>query len=78
VTFDVFVRAALLRMQGAGVVSRPVMDVELLDAMTNRSGRRNHLPARIHSRDGRLVAARVPTAGSGLSMESWVRNNCMN
>jgi molybdopterin molybdotransferase len=64
VTFDVFVRAALLRMQGAQVVSRPRVEVELLEALTNRSGRRNHLPARIHSRGGRLVAARVPTAGS--------------
>jgi molybdopterin molybdotransferase len=64
VTFDVFVRAALLRMQGGRVVSRPQVDVELLDAMSNRSGRRNYLPARVRVQEGRLVAARVPTAGS--------------
>jgi molybdopterin molybdotransferase len=64
VTFDIFVRAALLRMQGSRVVSRPIVEVELLEAMTNRSGRTNHLPARIRVQDGRLVAARVPTAGS--------------
>lgn len=64
VTFDVFVRAALLRMQGARVVSRPRVEVELLEAVTNRSGRRNHLPVRISARDGRLVAARVASAGS--------------
>jgi len=64
VTFDIFVRAALLRMQGSRVVSRPKVEVELLEAMTNRSGRKNHLPARIRVQDGRLVAARVPTAGS--------------
>jgi molybdopterin molybdotransferase len=64
VTFDVFVRAALLRMQGSRVVSRPTVEVELLEAMTNRSGRRNHLPARIRAQEGRLVAARVPSAGS--------------
>jgi molybdopterin molybdotransferase len=64
VTFDVFVRAALLRMQGARVVSRPRVEVELEEAMTNRSGRQNHLPARVRVRDGRLVAARVATAGS--------------
>jgi len=64
VTFDVFVRAALLRMQGSRVVSRPTVEVELLEAMSNRSGRKNHLPARIRVRDGRLVATRVPTAGS--------------
>ena len=64
VTFDVFVRAALLRMQGARVVSRPKVEVELEEAMTNRSGRRNHLPVRIRVEDGRLLACRVPTAGS--------------
>ena len=64
VTFDVFVRAALLRMQGARVVSRPRVEVELAEAMTNRSGRQNHLPVRIRVQDGRLVASRVPTAGS--------------
>jgi molybdopterin molybdotransferase len=64
VTFDVFVRAALLRMQGSRVVSRPKVEVELLEEMTNRSGRQNHLPARIRVQDGRLVAARVPSAGS--------------
>lgn len=64
VTFDVFVRAALLKMQGARVVSRPMVDVELLDAMTNRSGRASYLPARVRASGGRLVAARVTTAGS--------------
>jgi molybdopterin molybdotransferase len=64
VTFDVFVRAALLRMQGARVVSRPRVEVELEEAMTNRSGRQNHLPARIRVENGRLLAARVPSAGS--------------
>src|SRR4030095_17023373 len=57
VTFDVFVRAALLRMQGARVVSRPTVEAELEEAMSNRSGRQNHLPARIRVKDGRLVAA---------------------
>ncbi len=64
VTFDVFVRAALLRMQGARVVSRPRVEVELLEPMTNRSGRANHLPARVRVHDGRLVAEGVRSAGS--------------
>ena len=64
VTFDVFVRAALLRMQGARVVSRPRVEVELAEAMTNRSGRENHLPARVRIEGGRLVAAPVRSAGS--------------
>jgi molybdopterin molybdotransferase len=64
VTFDLFARAALLRMQGARVVSRPQVEVELLESVTNRSGRRNHLPARVHFEGGRLVAAPLRSVGS--------------
>jgi molybdopterin molybdotransferase len=64
VTFDLFVRSALLRMQGARVVTRPQVEVELLESVTNRSGRRNHLPARVHLEGGRLVAAPLRSVGS--------------
>jgi molybdopterin molybdotransferase len=64
VTFDLFVRPALLRMQGARVVTRPQVEVELLESVTNRSGRRNHLPARVHLEGGRLVAAPLRSVGS--------------
>jgi molybdopterin molybdotransferase len=64
VTFDLFVRAALLRMQGARVVTRPQVEVELLESVTNRSGRRNHLPARVHLDGGRLVAEPLRSVGS--------------
>jgi molybdopterin molybdotransferase len=65
VTFDVFVRAALLKMQGARVVSRPWVEVELLAPLKNRSGRRAHLPARVRFEEGRLVARPVRSMGSG-------------
>jgi molybdopterin molybdotransferase len=64
VTFDLFVRAALLRMQGARVVTRPQVEVELLEGVANRSGRRNHLPARVHLEGGRLVATPLRSVGS--------------
>jgi molybdopterin molybdotransferase len=64
VTFDLFVRAALLRMQGARVVRRPELEVELLGRARNRSGRRAHLPARVRFSGGRLVAELVPSRGS--------------
>ena len=64
VTFDLFVRAALLRMQGARVVRRPELEVELLGRARNRSGRRAHLPARVRFSGGRLVADLVPSRGS--------------
>ena len=64
VTFDVFVRAALLRMQGAKVVSRPRVEVELLDSVKNRSGRQAYSPARVGFEKGRLVARPVASQGS--------------
>jgi molybdopterin biosynthesis enzyme len=51
-------------MQGARTVSRPVVEVELLGAMRNKSGRRAHLPARVRSKSGRLVAAPLRSQGS--------------
>jgi molybdopterin molybdotransferase len=65
VTFDLFVRAALLRMQGARCVSRPRVEVELLGPLKNRSGRQAHLPARVRFEEGRLVARPVRSMGSG-------------
>jgi molybdopterin molybdotransferase len=64
VTFDVFVRAALLRMQGARAVSRPTVEVELLEAVRNKSGRKAHLPARIRFEGGRFVARPLASMGS--------------
>jgi molybdopterin molybdotransferase len=64
VTFDVFVRAALLRMQGATVVQRPTVEVELGAALRNRSGRRAYLPVQLRADGGRLVARPVKSMGS--------------
>jgi molybdopterin molybdotransferase len=64
VTFDLFVRAALLRMQGARVVTRPSVDVGLLAGVRNASGRRAHFPACVRSEGGRLVAQPLPSVGS--------------
>ena len=64
VTFDVFVRAALLRMQGARVVSRPTVEVELLEAVRNKSGRQAHLPAQIRFEAGRILAQPLASMGS--------------
>jgi len=52
-------------MQGARVLSRPRVKVELLGAIRNRSGRRSHVPARVRFEGGRLVARPVRSMGSG-------------
>ena len=64
VTFELFVRPCLRRMQGARSLSRPRVPVELASVARNRSGRTSHLPARVSWRDGRLVAELVRSAGS--------------
>jgi len=64
VTFDLFVRAALLRMQGARVTSRPTLEAELLGPVRNRSGRQAHVPARVRYEGGRLVADPIRSMGS--------------
>jgi molybdopterin molybdotransferase len=64
VTFDLFVRAALLKMQGASTVLRPRLEVELAAAVRNRSGRQLHAPARVHFADGRFLAEPLRSAGS--------------
>jgi molybdopterin molybdotransferase len=65
VSFDLFVRPALLKLQGASVLSRPRLRVELATAAQNRSGRKSHLPACVRFEDGRLVARLLRSAGSG-------------
>lgn len=64
VTFDVFVRAALLRLQGARVVSRPRLEAELAGPARNRSRRTAYLPIRLRFEAGRLYAHPLPSAGS--------------
>lgn len=64
VTFDVFVRAALLRMQGARTVVRPTVEAELGAMMKNRSGRRAHLPAQLRFEGHRFVARPLQSMGS--------------
>ncbi len=64
VTFDLFVRPTLLRMQGATAVSRPTVEVEIVARVKNRSGRRAHSPARVLWEAGRLLAHPLRSQGS--------------
>jgi molybdopterin molybdotransferase len=64
VTFDLFVRPALLRMQGARTLARPSVVVELGAPVTNRSGRRAHLPVELRFESHRFVARPLRSLGS--------------
>jgi molybdopterin molybdotransferase len=65
VTFELFVRPCLLRLQGARALLAPRVPVSLGGAFANRSGRTSHAPAVVAVEDGRLVARPVRTQGSG-------------
>ncbi len=64
VTFELFVRPCLRRMQGARGLARPRLPVVLASGIPNRSGRTSHLPARVRWQDGRFVAEPLRSAGS--------------
>lgn len=65
VTFELFARPALLKMQGAAAFLRPKVAATLDSPLTNRSGRRNYLPVLVTASEGSLHAAPVRTQGSG-------------
>ena len=76
VTFELFVRPALLRMQGARVVTRPPVRVTLAEGVANRSGRRAYSPALVRSEGGRLQAWPVMSQGSA-DLVAHARANAM-
>lgn len=65
VTFDLFVRPALLRMQGARALARPRLFARAAAAFTNRSGRENHVPARLRFDAGGAHVRPLRSQGSG-------------
>lgn len=65
VTFELFARPALLRMQGAHAFLRPTFEARLEGSLANRSGRRNYLPVRVtFGAEGPRVRP-IRTQGSG-------------
>lgn len=65
VTFELFARPSLLRLQGAVAVHRPTLRAVLDAPLANRSGRRNFLPVSARFDEGVLRARPVRTQGSG-------------
>ena len=65
VTFELFARPALLKMQGAIALDRPLLEAELDGALSNRSNRRNYLPVRVTRAADGLHAQPIRTQGSG-------------
>jgi molybdopterin molybdotransferase len=65
VTFELFVRTALARLEGAPDPVREILQARLLDSLTNRGPRRAYLPGWLRAGDDfDLVAEPIPTKGS--------------
>jgi molybdopterin molybdotransferase len=64
VTFNVFVRPALRRMQGAREALLPTVSARLLRTINDASSRRSYLPARLFIKDGCVVVESLKWGGS--------------
>jgi len=65
VTFELFARPALLKMQAARAFLRPAFEAVLEAPLTNRSNRRNYLPVLVSRGADGLQARPIRTQGSG-------------
>jgi molybdopterin molybdotransferase len=64
VTFNVFARTALRRLQGIAEAVLPTVQAELAVSLNDSSSRRSYLPARLSIRDGRAIAEPLKWVGS--------------
>lgn len=74
VTFELFVRPALLRMQGANALLRPLLEATLDGPLTNRSARQSYLPVCATWKKGGLFARPLRTQGSGDTLAHSMAN----
>lgn len=65
VTFELFARPALLKMQSARAFRRPTLEAILDGPLANRSNRRNYLPVLVTRGEDGLHAQPIRTQGSG-------------
>jgi molybdopterin molybdotransferase len=64
VTFNVFARTALRRLQGNVEALLPTVRAELVSAINDSSSRRSYLPAKLSIKDGRAIVEPLKWAGS--------------
>ena len=66
VTFELFVRPALLKMMGKKNLAKPTVEAIMEDSIKNKAGRRLYDRAIIQRRDGRYYARLTGPQGSGI------------
>ncbi len=74
VSFEQFIRPAILKMRGYGNLFRRVVRAEMADGYEKNAGLKYFLRARIELREGRYVAALTGEQGSGI-LKSMVLAN---
>ncbi len=66
VTFELFMRPALLKMQGYTHLYRPTIKALLLEDMTKSLGRKQFIRVTLQKRGDRFIATRTGAQGSGI------------
>lgn len=66
VSFELFVRAAILKMSGFPEVTKPTIDVILDDPLASKDQRRHYVRVNITQRDGEYHATLTGEQGSGI------------
>jgi molybdopterin molybdotransferase len=76
VSFETFVRPALLKMQGVTDWERPTAEAVLMDAVKRKDSRRHYLRVRVEEHEGEYRAYLTGGQGSGI-LSSMVRANAL-
>ncbi|NLV74013.1 MAG: molybdopterin molybdotransferase MoeA [Chloroflexi bacterium] len=66
ISFELFVRPAIIRLQGGVERERPVIRARLAEAIKRKDGRRHYLRARLHNGPDGLSATLTGDQGSGI------------
>jgi molybdenum cofactor synthesis domain-containing protein len=76
VTFNVFVRPAIRKMQGDASPMLPIISVELSRPIKDKSSRRSFLPARFYVEEGRAMVEPLKWGGSS-DLVAFMRANAL-
>jgi len=74
VTFELFVRPAILKMMGKENLAKPTVEAVIEDSVVNRDGRRIFTRAIVKKRDGQYFARLTGPQGSGILTSMTLAN----
>ena len=74
VSFEIFARPAIMKMLGATLWHRPIVDATLMDPLTHKDDRRHYVRVRVEAQAGAYRAYLTGGQGSGI-LSSMVKAN---